>query len=61
MTCDKCGLDKSDAIARLAPTGMKEHWYGDVALKLDPVLCAACCSQYPGREWMRESRSEAKS
>lgn len=54
MICVKCGIDKPDVMRRadiidkslLDPKGFP------IAL---PPLCVACCSAYPGREWMRTS------
>lgn len=60
MKCDKCGEEKPDAMLRMAPIGMKEHWYGDPSLRLDPTLCSECCSKAPDREWMRASVSATK-
>jgi hypothetical protein len=58
MKCDKCQQEKDDALRRMrraSREGRAEpHFGGDTTLpEGDPVLCAECCSQYPGREWMR--------
>lgn len=48
MICDKCGADKPDVMRR-----------GDVPNvndKPSPHLCTDCCSQCPGREWMKGDR-----
>lgn len=52
MKCEKCGLEKNDALRRDGRDIPKSE-----GMEVNPVLCAECCSKYPGREWMRGSAS----
>src|SRR5262245_535262 len=45
MRCDKCGNDK--------PSVLRRADIRDDALPNNPRVCARCCLDYPGREWMR--------
>jgi len=55
MICDLCKDEKgADAIKRMGPK--EGYWPGFAAAMItDPVLCTACCSRAPGREWMRRA------
>ncbi len=44
--CEKCGQTKEDVIRR-ADIPSKE------GMSPSPKLCDACCSEFPGREWMK--------
>lgn len=59
LKCDKCGEKKDDAMARLAPKGMQQHWYGEKDLVLDPVLCSLCCSLADRRLWLHADASDS--
>ncbi len=61
MTCEMCKRDKADAFNRMSPGVKATPWPGVFRIDVngqkvgvvDPVLCSACCSLAPGREWMR--------
>ncbi len=56
MKCDKCGEDKSDVMTRLflAEVNRSAGFVKD-NIVFDPALCTACCSEMPGRVWMKNS------
>ena len=58
MICEKCHVDKPDALRRHGYRNAP-HFGNDPALAGEPVLCTACCSRYPGREWMRREADAA--
>lgn len=51
MICDKCGEEKPDALVRVMPVEVRDR----TGFTKDPALCARCCSDIPGREWMKDS------
>ena len=52
MRCDDCGRDTPDTLRRAidyASLVKKGKETGTI-----PALCTACCSTYPGRQWMAQ-------
>lgn len=56
MKCDKCGKDKPSALLRNFLTEiLSSHGFVRDDKTYDPALCQSCCSNMPGRGWMRTS------
>lgn len=68
MKCDKCGVDRASTLKRLflgeilVARGffiLKPDHKGDMVKQhYDPNLCATCCSDMPGRAWMKTAAAD---